>query len=91
MTAERPRQRPDVNARMVADETIVLDRASAQVHQLNVTASFVWHRCDGRHTPLQIADALTGAFDVDLDTARDAVVTALRRFQELGLLDHARD
>ena len=92
MTApERPRQRPDISARVVANETIVLDRAANQVHQLNATASFVWLRCDGRHTAPEIADELTSAFDVDLDTARNAVVMALRRFDELGLLDSARD
>jgi hypothetical protein len=39
---------------------------------------------------VQIAEALTGAFHVDLETARAAVVTALRRFAELGLLRPGR-
>ena len=91
MSDERPRQRPDVNARTVGDETIVLDRATNQVHQLNATASFVWQRCDGRHTGAEIADELVGAFEVAHDAARDAVVVALRQFDELGLLGPARD
>ncbi len=91
MTAERPRQRPDISARTVADEIIVLDRGANQVHQLNATASFVWQRCDGRHPAPEIADELAGVFDVDLETARMAVVTALRRFDELGLLGPTRD
>ncbi len=86
MTDERPRQREDVNARTVDGEIIVLDRATNQIHQMNVTASFVWQRCDGRHTAAAIAEALKAAFDVDPDTARDAVTAALRRFDELGLL-----
>jgi hypothetical protein len=91
MTAERPRQRPDVSARTVGDETIVLDRTTNQVHQLNPTASFVWQRCDGRHTALEIADELVGAFEVDRAAARDAVVVALRQFDELRLLGPPRD
>lgn len=91
MSDERPRQRPDVSARTVGDETIVLDRATNQVHQLNATASFVWQRCDGHHTGAEIADELIGAFEVAQDTARDAVVVALRQFDELGLLGPARD
>jgi Coenzyme PQQ synthesis protein D (PqqD) len=86
MVAERPRQRADLSIRSVGDESIVLDRVTNQVHQLNATAAFVWQRCDGRHTAPQIADELVGAFDVDPATAHDAVVTALRRFDELGLL-----
>lgn len=69
---------------------VVLDREAEQIHQLNPTASFIWERCDGRRTAWDIADELAGAFDVDPDTAREAVSAALRRFAELGLLDDAR-
>jgi hypothetical protein len=88
---ERPRQRPDLTARVVGGETVVLDRVSNQVHQLNATASFVWRHCDGAHTPPEIAAALLEAFDVDPLTARDAVVGTLHQFDDLGLLGPARD
>jgi hypothetical protein len=88
---ERPRQRPDLTARTVGGEIVVMDRNNNQVHQLNATASFVWQRCDGQHTPPQIAEALLNAFDVDPLTARDAVVGVLHQFDELGLLGPARD
>ncbi|HVG77937.1 MAG: PqqD family protein [Candidatus Rokuibacteriota bacterium] len=91
MSDERPRQRPDVNARTVGGEIIVLDRATNQVHQLNATASFVWQRCDGRHTAVEIADELVGSFEVDRAAAHDAVVVALRQFDQLGLLGPPRD
>jgi hypothetical protein len=91
MIGERPRQRPDLTARTVGGEMVVLDRVTNQVHQLNATASFVWQRCDGQHTPPQIAEALLNAFDVDPLTARDAVVGVLHQFDELGLLGPARD
>jgi hypothetical protein len=90
MIAERPRQRPDLTARVVGGETILLDRGSNQVHQLNATASFVWRHCDGAHTPPEIAGALLDAFDVDPVTAHDAVVAVLQQFDELGLLSRAR-
>ena len=91
MIGERPRQRPDLTARIVGSETIVVDRITNQVHQLNATASFVWQRCDGEHTPPQIAEALLDAFDVDPLTARDAVVGTLHQLDDLGLLGPARD
>lgn len=75
-----------MSIRAVGDEALVLDRAASQVHQLNTTASFIWHRCDGQHTAQDITEELAASFDVDADTARDAVISLLHRFNELGLL-----
>jgi Coenzyme PQQ synthesis protein D (PqqD) len=85
-----PRRRSDINARIVVDETVVLDLGAAQIHQLNATASFIWHRCDGRRTVVEIAEELAGSFGVDYAPARQAVEATLRRLAELGLLDSAR-
>jgi hypothetical protein len=87
MSEHPPRQRPDVSVRAVGEEVLVLDRAASRIHQLNVTASFIWTRCDGRHTPAEIASALAGAFDVDPATARDAVGGSLGQLAALGLLE----
>jgi hypothetical protein len=86
MTDERPRQRPELSARVLGEEVIILDRAVNQVHQLNASAGFIWQRCDGQHTPGGLADAVVAAFEIDAETARGAVLTALRRFRQLGLL-----
>jgi Coenzyme PQQ synthesis protein D (PqqD) len=91
MTDERPRQRSELSVRVVGDEVIVLDRSASQVHQLNVTAGFIWQRCDGNHTAGRIADEVASAFGVDADTARDAVSAALQQFGQLGLLGLHRD
>lgn len=71
---------------MVGEEVVILDRTANQVHQLNATAGFIWRRCDGHHTPAGIADAVVAAFEIDAETARDAVLTALHQFRQLGLL-----
>jgi hypothetical protein len=86
MADGRPRRRDDLSSREVEGERILLDDTTKQVHQLNLTASFIWQRCDGGHTVAQIVDALVQAFDVDGATARDAVLTSLRQFREVGLL-----
>jgi len=91
MTDDRPRRRHDLSARSVGEEIIILDRVVNQVHHFNVTAAFVWRRCDGTHTALQIVEELVGAFDVDGATAADAVATSVRRFGELGLLSAQAD
>jgi hypothetical protein len=85
-----PKRRSDVSARVVEGETVVLDRHASLVHQLNVTASFVWDRCDGRCTVPDIAEQLAAAFGTDPDASNEAVAAALRRFAELGLLEPAR-
>jgi hypothetical protein len=84
--AKPPQQRPELNVRPVGAETIVLDRATNLIHHLNVTAGFVWQRCDGRHSAGEIARALVDAFEVDLETARQAVDTVLAQLAALGLL-----
>lgn len=84
-----PKHRSDISTRVVEGETVVLHLAAEQIHQLNPTASFIWNRCDGHRTAAEIAEELTGFFDVDYKTAYDAVVTTLRQLHELRLLDHA--
>jgi hypothetical protein len=91
MAEDHPKRRSDISARVVADETVVLDLGAAQIHQLNATASFIWHRCDGHCTVGEIAEKLAESFDVDCETAREAVQATLRQFDELGLLDSARE
>jgi Coenzyme PQQ synthesis protein D (PqqD) len=91
MSENHPKRRSDISARVVVDETVVLDLGAAQIHQLNATASFIWDRCDGHCTVGEIAEKLAESFDVDGETARQAVQATLRQFDELGLLDSARE
>jgi len=87
---EHPRRRSDVNARLVEGEMVVLDRTANLIHQLNQTASFIWHRCDGQYTAREIAAQLVDAFEIDLDTAEGSVKAALQQFEQLGLLERAQ-
>jgi len=91
MVGDYPKRRSDLSLRDIEGDTVVLDRVAKQVHRLNPTASFIWHRCDGHRTVGAIADELVGSFDVDPVTAKEAVIAALHQFDGLGLLDHARD
>jgi len=89
MADHYPRQRSDISIRVIEGETVVLHLGAGQIHRLNPTASFIWDRCDGHRTAAEIADELTRLFDVDYETAREAVRTTLRQLGELGLLDGA--
>jgi hypothetical protein len=91
MGRDCPKRRSDVSARVVEGEMVVLDRDAALVHQLNVTATFIWDRCDGRCTVSDIAELVPKAPASNPDASNEAVTAALRRFTELGLLEYARD
>lgn len=81
-----PKQRLDVSIHTLDGETLVLDRAAEQIHQLNRTASFIWAQCDGRRTVSEIVAELARCFDVNHETAREAVQTTLRQLHDLGLV-----
>jgi len=91
MAVDYPKQRSDISIRAVAGEMVVLDLGGKQIHQLNSTASFIWERCNGQRTVAEIAEELTGAFDLNHEAAREAVEATLRRLDELGLLERARN
>jgi len=84
-----PKKRDDVSARVIAGETVVLDRDGGRVHQLNATASYVWERCDGRASSTEIARDLSEEYDVEPDQAANDVATLVGQFRELGLLESA--
>jgi len=81
-----PRTRPDLTVRTVDGEAVLLDRSGGRVHQLNVTASFVWSRLDGRTPPHDVVAAVAETFDVKTETAARDVNALLDQFRTLNLL-----
>ena len=86
MNSERPKRRQDLRQRTVDGETLVDDRKADVLHQLNVTASFIWDLCDGEHDPQEIATALAGAYETPESITTTDVAVILARFRELELL-----
>ena len=85
--AAQPQARPDVDTRAMADGScLVIDGATGTNHAINATAAFVWERCDGAHTPAQIARELLEAFDAPADGVQGDVKAILAQFSQLGLL-----
>jgi Coenzyme PQQ synthesis protein D (PqqD) len=82
-----PRRRPDVIARLLDGETVVLDRQTGVIHQLNPTASYIWERCDGQSTIAAIAHQLAHAFAVEPTVAARDVRALVRQLQALQLLE----
>jgi hypothetical protein len=86
----RPKARTDLSARVVKGETVVLDRDSQQVHQLNATASHVWGLCNGSLTEAEIASSIVETFDVEPAQAQHDVKVLVAQFRNLGLLGSER-
>ena len=82
-----PKRRTDVNSRVVEEETVVLDRHHEVIHQLNLTATYIWERCDGQASIEAIAAQLAETFDVEYETALNDVVRVMRDFHHLQLLE----
>jgi hypothetical protein len=86
-----PRRRTDINSQVVEGEAIVLDRQHEVIHQLNLTATYIWERCDGTASIKDIAAQLAETFAVAYEIAFKDVVQVIRQFQDLQLLDINRD
>ena len=92
MAAEsHPRRRADLNSRIVDGEMVVLDRRHEFIHQLNLTAAYIWGRCDGKASIKDIAAQLAETFDVAYEIALRDVVQVMRQFQDLQLLEINQD
>ena len=53
--------------RELPDEVLVYDLDRDRAHCLNMTAAFVWQRCNGRNTTARIAQTLGRQFDCAVD------------------------
>lgn len=90
-----PRRREGVQCHPIDDEAVLYDVAHDAVHYLNATARFIWQRCDGRHSVIEIGDAMGRAFDRDdsktATNGHDAIIADVRMtledLSENGLLD----
>jgi len=87
MRGYRPLRRSDVKVRVVEGETVVLDRKGKLIHQLNQTASYIWHRCDGESSVADIANEVGQAFEADPETAERDVALIVEKLRNLNLID----
>ena len=72
------RRSPDVAARMIGDELMIMSARDSALFSLNETAALLWQAADGS-TPLSeiVERQICTGFDVDATTAlRDAVAVA---------------
>ena len=77
--------------RQVAGQTVVLPCGDTldlnMLITLNDTGAFLWQRLENEVTEDELVAALLGEYDVDADTARNAVQTFVRKLEEHDFLD----
>lgn len=82
----RPMRTSGLVSRIVDGEAVVLDRATDQVHRLNLTATCIWNQCDGLRSPEEIASVVASTFDCPSDQVLEDTLRTLDELQRLGLL-----
>jgi coenzyme PQQ synthesis protein D (PqqD) len=79
-------QNPRAAWRVYDDEAVIVSPDDSTLHTLNVVATRIWERADGRTPLAAIVDALCGEFDVAPEVAaRDATVFIVA-LSERGLI-----
>lgn len=82
-----PNRRSDeVIVRDIDGEILILDRVADRVHQLNVTASFIWRLHAEGLQPAAIAEAFAAEFGTDVDTATQDTRNTLTQLRDLHLV-----
>ena len=84
----RPERRRDVVFRPLAENWVILDPVSRELHVLNLSAALLWEQIDGTRTPDELARNVWAAFaeEPQLDVIRREVVASLADFRKKGLL-----
>ena len=79
-------KRPELNIRNIDQETVIVDKETGEVHQLNPTASYIWDQFDGATTIEQITSKLANEFNIDENQAALDVNAVVDQLKELKLL-----
>lgn len=82
------RRNASVMVREIDGETLLLDLQRNLIHQLNRTASVIWHLCEANSPPV-IASALAAEFEIDEAAALADVEKTLRSLEALRLIAEA--
>lgn len=84
---DHPRRHPDTSFRQIGDEGgLVVLPGKAEVKVLNPVGIAVFSLLDGSRDVESLAAAVAGEFDIELDQAREDVVTFLMELQREGML-----
>lgn len=86
-TVTRYRQSSTITAQAVEDETLLLDVAGNNIHQLNATASLVWDNCNGDTDEEQLVRIMLEHYTVEPAIARTDVRNILNQLLALKAIE----
>lgn len=81
-----PHKKENYHVEEVDDGLVLHNPSDGSVHLLNLTASFIWEHCDGKHSPSDIAQSLAEISSLAEAKALKDVNETLHVFQESRLL-----
>ncbi|MEW6386197.1 MAG: PqqD family protein [Thermodesulfobacteriota bacterium] len=64
-----PLKSADTAHRTLGEEAVVVNFRSSFFYHLNPVGTFIWEHCDGKHSVVQIATALTEEYQVTPEEA----------------------
>ena len=85
MTGVRPRPEA-LSVQSVGQELLILDQGAGMLHQLNPTASLIWHKCVAGLSPQEMAQFLVETYEIAEEVATRDVVDTLKQLQALNLV-----
>ena len=74
-------------SRKVDNELLIVDQDKGKIHQLNLSAEFVWGQCDGMNSIEEIVIKTLEKFDIDEDQLKKDVDNILESLIELNLIE----
>src|SRR4030042_1263561 len=82
-----PLKSKDTAHRTLGEEAVVVNFQSSFFYHLNPVGTFIWEHCDGKHTLVQIAAALTEEYQVTPEEAAQDCRQFIGELVTEGLLE----
>lgn len=84
----RPARHPAIDTAFVVDRVVLFDERTAQVHEMNPSASALWLLLDGEQTVDEIAGRLGAVFGAAPGVVRSSVQGMIAELARLGLIEN---
>lgn len=72
--------------RIIEGQAFIVNTKTSHLHELNMTATFVWEHIDGKNGIDELAKLLSGEYDIDPSAAAKDVSELLGTLRKDGLV-----
>ena len=72
--------------RNVDEEVLIVDQERDKIHQLTLSAAFIWNQCDGHNSVAEIVTKTSEKFGIDVRQVTKDVNDSLGNLIELNLI-----